>query len=174
MTIGCVDCHSQGVNNPSSPTWMSGYVKGGPNGVFQIGPFTTYTANLTPDIETGLGKNTDRQVYNALKWGLTPDTPDAVITAGVPGQGNFPAQPHFLAPPMPWTSTRHLSDDDLWSLVAYIKHGVKAVANAVPDSQGPPDFWAGSYTADKVGPYPLPAYPAASEQFAPQAVLAPR
>jgi hypothetical protein len=167
-TFGCVDCHSQGKNDPTSATWMAGYLKGGHQGVFQIGPFTTYAANLTPDAATGLGNMTDQQIYNALKYGLDPGaTPDAAITGTTPWQGNFPAQPHYLAPPMPWTSTRHMSDDDLWALVAYVKHGVKAVSNAIPDIQGPPDFWASSYTPDKVGPYPLPAYPAASEQFSP-------
>jgi len=166
-TFGCVDCHAQSVNNPASPTWMAGYVKGGNQGVFQIGPFATYAANLTPDA-TGIGNLTDRQIYNALKYGLDPGaTPDAVITSTTPGQGNFPTTPHYLAPPMPWPSFRHLSDDDLWSIVAYLKHGIKPVANTVPDSQGPPDFWASSYTPDKVGPYPLPTYPAASEQFTP-------
>ena len=166
-SFGCVDCHSQGVNNPASPTWMSGYVKGSTLGIFQIGPFATYAANLTPDA-TGIGSLTDRQIYNALKYGLDPGaTPDLVITGTTPGQGNFPAAPHYLAPPMPWASTRHYSDDDLWGIVAYLKHGIKPVANAVPDSQGPPDFWASAYTPDKIGPNPLPAYPAASEQFTP-------
>lgn len=166
-TMGCADCHSQGVNDPSLPTWMAGYVTGGHNGVFQIGPFLVHAANLTPDAVTGLGGATDRQVFNALSWGLVPETPEAVITSNVPGQGNFPAQPHYLAPPMPWPSIRHLSDDDRWSLVAYIKHGVRAVTNVVPANDGPPDFWAGSYTAAKVGPYPLPPYPTAAEQFTP-------
>jgi len=44
--------------------------------------------------------------YNALKFGLDPGaTPDAVITSTTPGTGNFPATPHYLAPPMPWFST---------------------------------------------------------------------
>jgi hypothetical protein len=37
----------------------------------------------------------------------------------------------------------------------------------VLDSQGPPDNWASSYTADKIGPYPLPPYPAGNETFQP-------
>lgn len=169
-TYGCVDCHSQGVDNPNSPSWMYGYNSAvGPNGpgVFHIGPFNTYAANLTPDA-TGIGPLTDRQIYNALKHGLDPGaTSDVVVTGDTPGQGNFPATPHYLSPPMPWASTRHLSDDDLWSLVAYLKHGIKPVANSVPDSQSPPDFWASAYTPDKIGPVTLPTYPAASEQFTP-------
>jgi len=169
-TFGCVDCHAQGLNDPNSPTWMAGYstAQGGHGpGVFQIGPFATYAANLTPDV-TGLGQYTDRQVYNALRYGLDPGaTADAVVSSATPGQGNFPATPHYLAPPMPWTATRHLADSDLWALVAYLKHGIKPVANTPPDSQGPPDFWASSYTPDKAGPDQIASYPASSEQFTP-------
>ena len=167
-TMGCIDCHSHGVNNPNAANWLSGYTAGGRDpGTFQIGPFTTYAANLTPSA-TGIGPLTDKQIYNALKHGLDPATaPDAVITGDTPGQGGFPAAPHYLAPPMPWTSTRHLADSDIWSIVAYLKHGVKPVANTVPNSQGPPDFWASSYTPDKVGPVDLSPYPAVGEQFTP-------
>ena len=168
LSGGCTDCHNRGLDDPSSPNWLAGHIAGSQSSMFQIGPFTTYAANLTPDIATGLGSKTDRQVYNALKFGLDPaDTPDVVITSTTPGQGNFPTTPHYLAPPMPWPSFRHFSDSDLWSIVAYLKHGIKPVANAVPDSQGPPDFWASSYTPDKIGPLVEPAFPTANEQFAP-------
>lgn len=167
-SMGCADCHANGIDDPSSPTWMAGYQAGSPNGKFQIGPFTTYCPNLTPDA-TGLGAATDRQVYNALKHGLDPGAPgtDVVISGDTPGAGGFPASPQYLAPPMPWPSTRHLTDGDLWSLVADIKHGVKAIKNTVPASSGPPDHWASSYTATAVGPVQLPAYPTGQEQFQP-------
>ena len=89
------------------------------------------------------------------------------ISSATPGQGNFPAQPHYLAPPMPWPSWRHMSDAELWDMIAYLQHGIKPVSNAVPDSQEPPDHWACSYTPDRIGPYPLPAYPAAGEEYKP-------
>jgi hypothetical protein len=42
------------------------------------------------------------------------------------------------------------------------------VNNKVTDSEGPPDFWAGEYTLGKLlGPYSLPAFPAAAEEFKP-------
>jgi mono/diheme cytochrome c family protein len=174
-SFGCIDCHNRGKNDPSDPNWLAGYIgaAGGQGpGTFNIGPFQTYAANLTPDTNTGIGTPTERQIFNALRFGLDPmDTPDVVITSTTPGQGNFPATPHYLAPPMPWYSIRNMSDDDLWAIVAYLKHGIKAVANTVPDSQGPPDFWAGSYTPGKIGPNPLPPYPttgsAGNEQFQP-------
>jgi hypothetical protein len=147
---------------------MAGYVAGTPGQPFQIGPFQTYPANLTPDTATGIGGDSDQQIFNALKYGLDPGaTPDVVITSTTPGQGNFPTSPHYLAPPMPWFSTRHLSDSDLWAIVAYLKHGIKAVSNTVPSSTAPPDFWASSYTDTLIGPSTLPAYPTASEQFNP-------
>lgn len=169
-SIDCAGCHSRGKNDPSDPNWLSGYKTGDQSGSFSFGPgVTTYAANLTPDATTGLGRFTDRQVYNALKFGLDPeDTPSVVITSTTPGTGNFPAAPHYLAAPMPWTTLRNLSDDDLWSIVAYLKHGLKPVTNSVPASGDlTHDHWASFYNPANVGPYPLPAYPAANEQFTP-------
>ena len=170
-SLGCSDCHNRGKDDPADPKWLAGYIgaAGGQGlGTFNIGPFHTYCPNITPDAVTGIGSLSDRQIYNALKNGLDPkDTPDAVITGTTPGQGNFPAAPHYLAPPMPWPAFRHLSDSDLWAVVSYIKHGVKPVSNVVPDSQGPPDHWAGAYTSDSIGPAGIPAYPSGNEQFAP-------
>jgi hypothetical protein len=68
---------------------------------------------------------------------------------------------------MPWPFWRYMTDADLWAVVAYIKHGIKPVSNKVPDSQAPPDHWASAYTPDKIGPYPLPAYPSSNEEFKP-------
>ncbi|CEK14475.1 hypothetical protein [Chthonomonas calidirosea] len=167
-SLGCTDCHNGGKDDPSDPQWLAGYTSSRPTAQFQIGPFTTYAANITPDTNTGLGNFTDRQIYNALKYGLDPMfTPDVVITSTTPGQGNFPSTPHYLAPPMPWPSFRHLSDDDLWSIVAYIHHGIKAVSNQVPASQGPPDFWASTYNPNAIGPATIPPYPSGNEQFQP-------
>jgi len=171
LTSGCVDCHSHAKADPNDPQWLSGFFKerDEPAGLpFQIGPFKTYPRNLTPDATTGLGRISARQIFNALRWGLKPgDTPDMVITSNVPGQGNFPAAPRYLAIPMPWPLFRHKPDSDLWAIAAYLKHGVKPITNKVPDSEGPPDFWASDYTADKIGPFPAPAFPAASEAFQP-------
>jgi hypothetical protein len=171
ITHDCGGCHSHTKNDPSDPQWFSGFVKGRDeaNGLpFQIGPFKTYPRNLTPDDLTGLGRISERQIFNAMRFGLKPgDTPDVVITSNVPGQGNFPATPKYLAPPMPWPSWRHSTDDELWAIAAYLKHGLKAVSNKVTDSEGPPDFWASGYTPGLIGPFPLPVYPASNEEFKP-------
>jgi len=70
---------------------------------------------------------------------------------------------------MPWPSIRHEPDANLWAIVAYLKHGIKPVTNAVPASEAPLDHqgWATFYTDAAVGPTSLPAYPAGNEQFTP-------
>jgi hypothetical protein len=153
----CGDCHGGG-DNPAAPTWLVGFRAGTEDTLFwpariptPMGVFMTRPRNLTPDNETGLGRFTDRQIYNALKYGLRPgETPDVVITSTTPGQGNFPEVPKFLAPPMPWTAWRHMSDAELWSIVAYLKRGLKPQTNRVEPSEGPPDFWAGLYAMFEV------------------------
>lgn len=158
----CGGCHGGGAN-PAAPGWLAGDASD--SNAFQIGPFKTRPRNLTPDNVTGLGRITERQIFNALRFGLRPgETPDVEVTSTTPGQGNFPQNPKYLAPPMPWPEWRHMTDQELWDIAAYLKHGVKPVRNKVPDSDGPPDFWASGYTVEKIGPYPLPAFPTATEK----------
>lgn len=158
----CGGCHGGG-GNPAASGWLAGAAED--SNAFQIGPFKTRPRNLTPDNTTGLGRITERQVFNALRYGLRPgETADVEITSSTPGQGNFPQHPKYLAPPMPWPEWRHMSDQELWDIAAYLKYGVKPVKNKVPDSDGPPDFWASGYTVEKIGPYPMPAFPTASER----------
>src|SRR5690606_5311661 len=120
----------------------------------------TRPRNLTPDNTTGLGRFSERQIFNALRRGLRPgETPDVEITSSIPGKGNFPENPKYLAVPMPWPSYRHMADEDLRAIAAYLKRGLKPVRNRVVDSDGPPDFWASEYTPEKIGTYPAPAFP---------------
>lgn len=171
ITHDCAGCHN-GVD-PNDAHWLAGMT--GPEGEFMIGACTghpgaqpcwrTRPRNLTPDNATGLGRFTERQIFNALKRGLRPeDTPDVEITSNVPGQGNFPLHPHYLAPPMPWTAWRHMPDRDLYAIAAYLKRGVKPVVNKVAESEGPPDFWASAYTEANIGPAVSPAFPAKNER----------
>ncbi len=170
---GCAGCHGGGAD----PT-ADGYLAGmrGPADEFLIGPcatkpgatpcFRTRPRNLTPDNATGMGRFSERQVFNALRFGLRPgETPDVAISSSVPGRGNFPANPKYLAPPMPWPEWRHMSDQELRDIATYLKQGVKPVRNRVADSEGPPDFWASDYTVAKIGPYPLPPFPTARERL---------
>jgi len=159
---GCGDCHGGGAN-PASEHWLIGAYDSTLE--FQIGPFRTRPRNITPDNATGIGRFTERQIFNALRYGLRPeDTPDVEITSTVPGKGNFPLNPHYLAVPMPWPAFRHMPDEDLRAIAAYLKHGVKPVRFKVADSDGPPDFWASAYTPEEIGTNPSQAYPTAREQ----------
>jgi mono/diheme cytochrome c family protein len=167
----CGGCH--GGADPASDGWLAGYSGQLPRGLedFQIGPFHTYARNLTPDPVTGLGRFSERQIFNALRYGLRPgDTPDIEITSSTPGEGNFPMNPKYLAPPMPWPAWRHMPDEDLWAIAAYLKHGLKPVRRQVEDSEGPPDFWAGTYTVDIIGTYPAAPFPTAKETMPPAGV----
>ena len=165
VSHACGDCHG-GFANPAAEGWLAGMVATAPPGQqeFQVGPFKTRARNLTPDNTTGMGRFSERQIFNSLRYGLRPgETPDVEITSTTPGEGNFPLYPKYLAPPMPWTSWRHMSDTELWAIAAYLKHGVRPVTNRVEDSEGPPDFWASEYTVEKIGTYPAPAFPTANE-----------
>ncbi len=172
LSHGCGGCHGGGFN-PAASGWLGGIRT--QEEEFPIGPcgtkpadttcFRTRARNLTPDNTTGLGRFSERQIFNALRYGLRPgETPDVEITSSTPGQGNFPLHPKYLAPPMPWPAWRHMPDPDLWAIAAYLKRGLKPQTNKVADSDGPPDFWASEYTAEKLGPYPAPAFPTANER----------
>jgi mono/diheme cytochrome c family protein len=158
----CGDCHG-GFANPAAKGWLAGAMS--EQQIFQIGPFTTYPRNLTPDNATGIGRFSERQLFNAIRFGLRPgETPDVEITSATPGEGNHPAHPRYLAPPMPWFAFRHLPDQDIRDIAAYLKRGVRPVSNRVLDSEGPPDFWASEYAEEKVGTYPAPPFPTENEQ----------
>jgi mono/diheme cytochrome c family protein len=169
---GCGGCHG-GFANPEAEDWMVGLTS--PAQEFLIGPcavepgatpcFRTRPRNLTPDNTTGVGRFSERQIFNALRYGLRPgETADVEITSAVPGEGNFPEFPKYLAPPMPWVAWRHMPDEDLWAIAAYLKHGVKPVSNQVEDSEGPPDFWESDYTDEVYGTYPAKPFPASRER----------
>jgi mono/diheme cytochrome c family protein len=164
MESACGGCH--GGADPSAEGWLTGYTGALPPEIqdYQVGPFHTYARNITPDNATGIGRFSERQIFNALRYGLRPgETPDVEITSSTPGEGNFPVNPKYLAPFMPWPAWRHLSDDDLWAIAAYLKRGVKPVRHRVEDSEGPPDFWAEWYAAEEYGGYPAPEFPTANE-----------
>jgi hypothetical protein len=94
----CGGCHG-GIDNPASERWL----RGDPGDTIPIGTFRAWPRNLTPDEDTGLGRFSERQIFNALRYGLRPKaTPDVEITSAVPGEGNHPANPDYLSPAMPW------------------------------------------------------------------------
>ncbi|MGH9408401.1 MAG: c-type cytochrome [Vicinamibacterales bacterium] len=83
-----------------------------PDGV----PFVT-APNLTPDAETGIGTWTDDQLARAIREGIGHD-----------GRTLFPV--------MPYEKLRHLSDEDLASIVVYLR-SLKPVRHPLPKSNVP-------------------------------------
>ena len=150
VAAGCSDCHAANGDNPGAAQWLAGYVPNSPNAnqAFQIGPFKTYAANLTPDTTTGIGSWSAQDIFNALRNGKDPEG-------------------KYLAPPMPWPATRNYTDADLYAIAAYLK-SIKSVSNAVPEPQGPIGAngkvdWSSAYQNLAA----VPAYPAASENDVP-------
>jgi mono/diheme cytochrome c family protein len=134
----CNHCHTPWVFNETlgvaAPDWsrlLSGHPEGapdpqgkpGPEDIALIGPtFTSfalpfgvvYSKNLTPDLETGTGKWTERQFLEVFRKARHPD--------GRP-----------LLPPMPWGMVRHRSDADLKAVFAYLQ-SIPPIRNETPDS----------------------------------------
>jgi mono/diheme cytochrome c family protein len=76
--------------------------------------FTVYPGNITPDLETGIGKWTDAQLAKAIREGVRPDK-------------------SIIGPPMPIEFYRRIADDDLAAIIAYLRVQ-PAVKNVVPKS----------------------------------------
>jgi mono/diheme cytochrome c family protein len=83
------------------------------------GPWgVSFTANLTPDLETGIGKWTEENFIQALRTGRHM------------GRGRP------ILPPMPYFAFRNLNDEDLASVFAYLM-SQPAVRNRVPEPVPP-------------------------------------
>ncbi len=135
---GCNDCHTpwkMGPNGPendrsrllsghpqdltmgSPPTLPPGPWVNNVAGTFTAwaGPWgVSFTANLTPDPETGLGKWTLQNFVEAMRSGRHM------------GRGR-----HIL-PPMPWANYAKMTDADLKATFAYLQ-SIPPIKNRVPD-----------------------------------------
>jgi len=78
----------------------------------------SFTANLTPDQNTGLGIWTEEMFVTAIREGKHMGTSRPIL------------------PPMPWPAFRNLNDEDLKALFAYLKT-VPPIRNQVPDPLTP-------------------------------------
>ncbi len=72
--IECWACHSQSFKtlNEEDPEKTPGFMAGG-NPIPDREGNTIHSANLTPDIETGIGNWTEDQFVKAVKYGIRPD-----------------------------------------------------------------------------------------------------
>jgi mono/diheme cytochrome c family protein len=112
----CVVCHSpidakDGRLSVRESMWLAGR-NWAPDGA----PFVT-APNLTPDPETGAGNWTDDQLARAIREGIGHD-----------GRTLFPI--------MPYQHFRHMSDEDLASIIVYLR-SLTPVRNPLPKSNVP-------------------------------------
>jgi mono/diheme cytochrome c family protein len=112
--------HPEGMAMPPSPKlampWM---VAGAATMTAWTGPFgTTFTANLTPDSATGLGKYSEADFIKALRTGTMLGMNRAIM------------------PPMPVDYVKQMTDDDLKAVYAYLR-SIPAIKNKVPDYMPP-------------------------------------
>jgi hypothetical protein len=136
---GCSDCHTPKIVTPNGPELDKTRLLSGhpanmpppavPAGVLApnqwdvmstddmttwVGPWgISFSANLTPDMVTGLGGWTQEQFIKTMRAGKHL------------GVGRD------LLPPMPWSDIGLLTDKDLKALFAYLK-SLKPIANQVP------------------------------------------
>jgi len=78
--------------------------------------------NITPDVETGIGGWSDDEIMRSIRDGIGQDG-------------------HLLIPLMPFTSYQHMSDEDLRSVVAFLR-SVPPVKNKVDRSVNDLPFMA--------------------------------
>jgi cytochrome c553 len=115
VTVGlCADCHTQRQAPPSTGLDMTKFLAGGFgfDGIFPN--ITIYSANITPDMNTGIGMWSDAQI-------------DTAFQAGKDDKGKQ------ICPPMPWARFAGLSQADAQAIIAYL-HTVPAVKDSVPDN----------------------------------------
>ncbi len=139
--MSCNDCHTpwtmtQNGPGPDMKRMLSGHpadltlpappaiseawpVAAGATNTAWAGPWgISYTANLTPDRETGLGAWTLEEFTQALRTGRHQ------------GRGRQ------ILPPMPWPLIGQLTDDDMRAVFTYLQ-SVPAIRNKVPEPQPP-------------------------------------
>ena len=112
----CVLCHSPWDMTGGGLREIPGKELSGRNWAPDGIPFVT-APNLTPDPETGIGNRTDDELARAIREGISHD-----------GRALFPV--------MPYDKLRSLPDEDLASVIVYLR-SVKPVRNPLPSSAVP-------------------------------------
>ena len=139
---GCNDCHTPWKPGPSGPApdmsrMLSGHpetlamppapqLPPGPWLVTAAGTNTawsgpwgvSFTANLTPDPETGLGRWTLRNFVDTIR------------------SGRHLGRGRQILPPMPIPMYKHMTDDDLEAIYTYLRT-IPPIANRVPEPLSP-------------------------------------
>lgn len=80
-------------------------------------PGVVYPPNITPDVKTGIGAWSDRQVANAIRAGVGRHGSRRIAT-------------------MPWQGYAMLSDEDVAAMVSYLQ-SLEPVSHLVPEPVEP-------------------------------------
>jgi mono/diheme cytochrome c family protein len=105
---------------------------------------TVYSSNITPDVERGIGRWSSEEFRHAMRHGVSRN--------GV------------LSPVFPYASFRHLGDDDLDALLAYLLAQTPAAAPRRPAQYTWPANLPGAMLGWRMLHYrPVPLAPAASD-----------
>lgn len=113
--MGCLGCHSEDGRRPGAPP-VEGRLGAGARWADANLPWLV-APNITPDKETGAGNWSDDTLARAIREGIGHD-----------GRTLFTV--------MPYQNYRTLSDEDLASVIVYIR-SIPAVRNQLPLSQVP-------------------------------------
>lgn len=114
--MGCFDCHSElDASKPGAPA-VAGKLGAGRVWADQDFPWLV-APNITPDKETGAANWSDDALARAIREGIGHD-----------GRALFPI--------MPYTNYRSMSDEDLASVIAYLR-SIQPVRNDLPRTKVP-------------------------------------
>jgi mono/diheme cytochrome c family protein len=112
----CFDCHSpMDWSDPANPHPVAGKLGAGTLDETDGLPGVVYTPNITPDPDTGIGRVSDDALARAIREGVGHD-----------GRALFNL--------MPYEQFRSMSDEDLASIVVFLRT-IPPVRNAVPRTQ---------------------------------------
>ena len=134
----CFHCHSPlNMQDPTYPVIEGKKGSGWELPIPELG--SVHSRNITSDPETGLGNWTDDEIARALQEGISKD-----------GTALFPI--------MPYMNFRHLTEEDLASMIVYIRT-VPPVRNAEPRSKliFPLNFIVKTIPLPLTSPEPQPA-----------------
>ena len=115
--MGCFACHTKLDQRDLPGSYAAAAHRGAGASMEADGAPWLVAPNITPDVETGVGGWTDDQLARAIREGVSRD-----------GRALFPM--------MPYGGFRHLSDEDLASVVVYLR-SVKPVRNPLPKTEVP-------------------------------------
>lgn len=119
--LGCGTCHTNGALEGDPD--IDNFLGGSDVGIAYMSPLdnrypgVVFAPNLTPDVETGIGAWSDKELSMAIRQ----------------GEGRHSKRPGLV---MPWPGYAKLSDEDTAAITAYLR-SLEPVRHKVPDTVDP-------------------------------------